>query len=231
MKPPYQVPLAIDRPLQQRLDNFVVGANTELMRQLTTPPAHFTGLWIAGSVKSGKTHLLRGCCLALNERGAGAAYISPAVSIGKGLASLEHALRYTLVPCVDDVGQFAGHREAEELLLALYQQALQAGTLFVAAHAVSAQGVAFQLADLNSRMRSLMHFALQPLSDADKAELLRSRAQRRGYAINQSVLDYWLARAPRDTGTLLTDLDVLDRATLARKQRVTIPLLKQVLGY
>ena len=45
------------------------------------------------------------------------------------------------------------------------------------------------------------------------------------------MLDYWLARGPRDLGALLTDLDTLDKASLAYKQRVTIPLLKQVLGY
>ena len=44
-------------------------------------------------------------------------------------------------------------------------------------------------------------------------------------------MEYWLRRGPRDLGTLLTDLEVLDRATLSHKQTVTVPLLKQVLGY
>ena len=236
MMPPYQVPLAIDRPLQQTLDNFVVGANEELLRQLTQPHNHFSGIWIAGQPQSGKSHLLRGCALALTEAGTPTTYVDGGnvdggQGLAKGMRSLEHAVAHNLPVCIDNIAGFAGHQEAEELLLASYQQALQAQSLFVVSHLVAAVGVDFNLADLNSRVRSLLHYALLPLNDQDKAELLRARADRRGYKINQAVLDYWLARAPRDTGTLLTDLDVLDRATLARKQTVTIPLLKQVLGY
>lgn len=231
MKPPYQVPLAIDRPLQQRLDNFVVGANGELLALLSGPAEFRHSLWLAGPPKSGKSHLLRGVCGHQAAHGEKVAYVDGKLGIDRGLTSLQYALDQQLSVCVDDVAVFAGEMAAEEMLLALYQTALTQGRLFIASHTVAAAGLEFALPDLNSRMRSLQHFIVQPLADTDKAELLRSRAARRGYTINQAVLNYWLARAPRDTGTLITDLDVLDRATLARKQTVTIPLLKQVLGY
>ena len=89
----------------------------------------------------------------------------------------------------------------------------------------------FCFADLASRLGSLQHFALQPLNDADKARLLQRRAEARGYDLSQAVLDYWLARGPRDVQSLLTDLDTLDRVSLLERRRVTIPLLKQALGY
>ena len=75
------------------------------------------------------------------------------------------------------------------------------------------------------------HFQIQPLADMEKKQLLEQRADARGYDLSQSVLDYWLARGPRDLGALLRDLDTLDAASLAQKQLVTIPLLKEVLGY
>ncbi|MEM7098118.1 MAG: hypothetical protein AAF541_07655 [Pseudomonadota bacterium] len=231
MKPPYQVPLAIDRPLEQRLDNFVVGGNAELLGILSKPASDFLGLWITGPEKSGRTHLLRGCAQALQDRGHKAVFVDCAHNPARALESLAYAVEWSLAVCIDDIERLVDQREAEGLLLAAYQSALANRSLFVASHTVSAHSLNFSLADLNSRMRSLMHFSVVPLNDVEKAQLLRNRAKRRGYHINQAVLDYWLARAPRDTGTLLTDLDVLDRATLARKQVVTIPLLKQVLGY
>ena len=231
MKPPYQVPLAIDRPLTQALDNFIAGQNQELLALLATRPRRFTGIWVSGPAKSGRTHLLRGCALAQSQAGERMVYINGMADLATSLTSLEFAAAKSASVCVDDVSGLQGCAEAESLLMSVYQQVLQARGMFVVAHTRSSQQISFDLPDLNSRLRSLMHFDLAPLNDAEKAQLLKQRAKRRGYELNQAVIDYWLARAPRDTGTLLTDLEVLDRATLARKQTVTIPLLKRVLGY
>ena len=61
--------------------------------------------------------------------------------------------------------------------------------------------------------------------------MLRLRAEQRGYDLNEAVLDYWLRRGPRSLNVLLDDLQRLDQATLERQRLLTIPLLKEILGY
>ena len=115
--------------------------------------------------------------------------------------------------------------------MGLYQRCLQNDGMLVCVHEEPAAEVDFLLPDLNSRMRSLMHFAMSPLDDEDKAELLKHRAKMRGYELDDRVIHYWLTRGPRDVSRLLVDLDALDRASLSHQKKVTIALLKQVLGY
>ena len=77
----------------------------------------------------------------------------------------------------------------------------------------------------------LAHFSLVPLCDQGKAEVLTLRAQAKGYDLPDAVLEYWLRRGPRDLSTLVRDLERLDEATLRHQRLLTVPLLKQVLGY
>ena len=115
--------------------------------------------------------------------------------------------------------------------MTIYERVRGARGMLVVADRLAARATEFGIADLNSRLRSLMHFQMRPLQDGDKADILRGRAARRGYVLSDAVVDYWLARGPRDLRLLLTDLDRLDRASLVHHRHVTVPLLKEVLGY
>ena len=99
------------------------------------------------------------------------------------------------------------------------------------AHRQPASTVSFSLADLNSRLRALAHHQLASLNDTDKSQVLRIRAEQRGYHLSDSVVEYWLRRGPRGIDRLLADLERLDAATLQHKRLLTVPLLKSVLGY
>lgn len=234
MSAPQQLTLAIEHPHEQRLDNFVAGANAELVQTLKHGPPGFCGYWIYGELSSGRSHLLRGACLLAQSRGQTSAYIGCADyahNIGGLASALAHAADFGDLVAVDDVGVAVGEPDLEESLMRLYQRLLQDDGCLLIAHSQAALGLDWQTADLGSRMRSLQHFQMQPLDDSQKMQLLRQRAQNRGYELSQAVLDYWLTRGPRDLGALLIDLDTLDKASLAHQQRVTIPLLKQVLGY
>lgn len=231
---PQQFTLAIERPHEQRLENFVAGSNNELLTILENQQSAFAGYWIFGDLSSGRSHLLRGCCLRAQDQSVSSCYIGCAdfSADRQGLAAaFEHASQHGQVVAVDDVEVIAGHAQLEELLMTIYQRLLHEQGRLLIAHSHPAQAIEFVTPDLASRMNSLQHFQIQPLQDTDKARLLRARAENRGYKLSRSVLDYWLVRGPRDLGALLSDLDLLDQASLARQQHVTIPLLKQVLGY
>jgi len=234
MATPRQFTLAIDHPHRQTLDTFVVGDNIELLQALRAPLAGFSGYWIFGDQGSGRSHLLRACCLAARQDDITVNYVGceDFLHHQAGLAAaLAHAGQYGRLVTIDDVDAIIGEPDLEALLLSVYQRLLAEGGRLLVTHAHPAQTLSFATADLASRMRGLQHFRMLALSDDDKRQVLRRRAQHRGYELSPQVLDYWLSRGPRDLGALLIDLETLDKASLAQQQKVTIPLLKQVLGY
>jgi DnaA family protein len=234
--------LSIDAPHEPRLDNFVVGDNAELIKALRQPVQGFCAIWIYGDLSSGKSHLLQGCYHEAQAGGGNCFSIDCSDCQGLDYYSLEQIFRPALdssldegdagvLVVVDDAHLLKSNRHGEELLMALYNHLMNIeGTLLIS-HNQSAMAENFDLADLNSRMRSLGHYQIMPLDDHGKARVLRLRAEERGYHLSETVLDYWLRRGPRKLQVLLQDLEKLDFATLQLKRTLTVPLLKEVLGY
>lgn len=223
-----QATLDIAAPYPQTLDNFVVGDNAEVLAALKQEPAaEFTGIWLCGPVGAGKSHLLRGACLAHS----GDAIWVDGTLPDQAREQLEQALEFGDMVAIDDVAPLAEDALFASLLLGVYQRMLLTEGVLLVAHRQPATQVACALPDLGSRMKSLQHFALVELNDTDKGELLRRRAQHLGYGLSDKVLHYWLTHGPRDLGALLTDLGRLDRASLAAHRQISVPLLKAELGY
>lgn len=238
-----QAILPIDAPHQPSLDNFVVGGNVELCGALANMDPGFKGFWLCGEDACGKTHLLRGSCLVSTHVGMQHAYLDadelgPEKFAGvaqEWVARLGHSSDLSVTIAVDHVVALQNHAPAEEALMNLYN-ALNDGQVGVQrrmllAHRQTAGQLEFGLADLNSRMRGLAHHQLLPLNDAEKSQVLRLRAEQRGYHLADTVIEYWLRRGPRGIDQLLADLERLDQATLQHKRLLTVPLLKSVLGY
>jgi len=234
MTSPRQYTLAVDPPHQPSLENFVVGANAELLQVLRTSQPSFAGYWIYGESGSGRSHLLSACCRAAREQQRTAIYIAGAHRVQQPaslLADLEQAARGGELVAIDDIDYLLGDVTTELLLMAIYQRLYAEQGAMLVSHAGPAHVPTIHTPDLASRLRSLQHFQILPLSDDHKMALLQARASHRGYELSQPVLDYWLARGPRSVGALLRDLEILDTAALAQQRKVTIPLLKRVLGY
>jgi DnaA family protein len=235
--------LPIDAPHQPSLANFVVGDNGELCEALASFGPGFSGLWLCGEDVCGKSHLLQASCLAAAEAGHLQAYLDASVLSPERFTALANdliarmrgGLDLSVTVSVDHVEGLQNDLEAEEVLMALYNALHDSDRAvhrrILVAHRQSAGQLDFGLADLNSRLRALAHHQLQPLTDEEKCEVLRRRAQGRGYHLTDAVVEYWLRRGPRGIDQLLADLERLDQATLQHKRLLTVPLLKSVLGY
>ena len=70
-----------------------------------------------------------------------------------------------------------------------------------------------KLPDLASRLSWGAVVKVHPPSDAEKIELLQSKARARGFDLPFDVAVYLLQRIPRDTGSLLAMIQRLDRDT------------------
>jgi len=228
-----QLPLSLRWPSHQRLDAFIPGANAhalEAVRALADG-RNESWLYLHGPRGSGKTHLLIGACRLALESGRNARYL-PLASLdesrAEAIASFDAEASELLA--IDDVQAIAGDANAERALFDLYNRAREShATLSFAANAAPAQ-LDLQLPDLISRLSACTQYALQPLDEAGRREVLRMRAQQRGLQIDEAVLDWLFARQPRDLAALMELFERLDHAALAAQRRITIPFLREMLG-
>lgn len=185
------------------------------------------GLWLAGEPGCGRSHLLEAACQAAEQAGRSALYLP--LNELPGTAEVLDSLAADLL-AIDDLDLWIGQRELETALMGLYQDQLQRGGQFLVSAACTAQQQTFSLPDLASRCRALPGFRVRPPDDQGLRRILTATAHAQGLVLADSVLDYWLHRAPRALPGLLAQLQVLDECALAEQRRVTIPLIKEVLG-
>lgn len=223
-----QIPLALRWPAQQRFDSYLAGENAVAVALLRaaaqTPSAPW--VFVAGASGSGKTHLLLAACAAANAAGRSAQYLGLRSRRDAGAL---RAIGGSDLLALDDLEVIAGDAAAEHALFDLYNRSKveQCTLLFGAAAAPAHIGIG--LPDLVSRLSACAQATLKPLSDAQRRDVLRLRAQARGLTLDDAVLDWLFARTQRDLGSLTALLDRIDRAALAAQRRVTVPFLRQLL--
>ncbi|MFD0739369.1 DnaA regulatory inactivator Hda [Lysobacter koreensis] len=226
-----QLPLALRYPPDQRLETYVAAPAGALpqLRALATEPA---GDWLllAGPPAVGKTHLLLGTCAAADATGRRAAYLPLAAAAGRLREALD-ALEGNDLLALDGIEAIAGNRDDEVALFDAHNRARAAGTALLYAAREQPDALALGLPDLHSRLSQCTRITLAPLDDAGRREVLRQRAQRRGLVLEDAALDWLLKRVGRDLASLTGLLDRLDRASLAAQRRITVPFLRQVLGF
>lgn len=217
-----QLTLDIRPDATPRFDNFVPGANTELLTRLQVlalcqaPDA----IYLCGPAGSGRTHLLCATCAAAAVLGRQALMVQGAHA-GDDLPLPQDGL---LV--VDDVEQLSAPAQ-----IALFRAFNAAGSRRTAL-LMSGNAPPLRLAlreDLRTRIGSALVFEVRPLNDEDKAETLARHARARGMNLPREVVDYLLHHGRRDLPWLLAALDALDAGSLERKRPPTLHLLREVL--
>jgi DnaA family protein len=74
-------------------------------------------------------------------------------------------------------------------------------------------------------------YQLQPLTDEDRAQVLRMRAEQRGVELPEDVCQFIVQRSQRDMPALMKTLAILDDASLRERRRITKPFIKNILGW
>jgi DnaA family protein len=224
--------LGLEFPARQRctLTNFEAGPNVEIVDAVGNSgrAGAFVALWLSGETGAGKSHLLQAACHAAVAAGLTAAYL-PLEIRGAGPAVFEGLGDYHVV-AVDDADRWLGHRAWEEALLALYQRLFDRRAALLFASTIGPADLDVGLPDLASRLRAAQVYALRPLDDSDRARVIERLASERGLELPADVVAFILRRVPRRMDELLAVFDQLDRGALAQQRRVTIPLVKEVLG-
>jgi DnaA family protein len=224
-----QLPLLLRWPAQQRFESFLPGtANGPALALLQEAATRATPwVFLSGPAGSGKTHLLLAACAAATAAGRSAQYLSLAKTQNR--ADAIRALGGSDLLALDDVHAIAGDAAAEHALFDLYNRCkMEKSTLLFSAAAVPAQ-IGIALPDLASRLSACTQARLSALDDAARRDLLRERAQARGLVLDDAALDWLFAHTARDLGSLVAQLERIDRAALAAQRRVTLPFLRATL--
>lgn len=184
-------------------------------------------LW--GDEKTGKSHLLQACCYQLAEQGLHASYLPLNVLSLYGIQILSGLHTSNLI-VIDDLETVLGDKSWEMALVNLINQSrtLDQRLLFSASKKPSDLNCA--LPELFTRLGVGADYELIGLTNEEKPQILKSRAQQRGFTLDDRVVDYISKHYPQDMKSLLEILDKLDQESLQRKAKITIPFVKQVLG-
>jgi len=174
--------------------------------------------------------LLQAACHTAEPLKRTAVYLPLADLISLSPVILEGMEHLNLV-CVDNVEAIAGNKVWEEALFHLYNRIRQEqNTLIVAANTPPRQ-LTIKLPDLVSRLSWGGVFSVSELDDEGKAAAIAMRAKIRGFELTEEVAKYLVHHASRNMSDLCLMLERLDKASLMAQRKVTIPFIKQEMGW
>jgi DnaA family protein len=211
-----QLLLDVFTPPDPSLGNFVPGNNAELLAQMQAMAdgrSEETTLFVYGGPGCGKTHLLEAL----------SAHWNVPVLSGKNRLVWRNQSRAILL---DDAQHLTPYSQVQ--LFNAFNEARSSGLpkhIIVTANQHTSQ---LKLrVDLLSRMGWGLNYRLDPLSDAQKRQVLLSTAQTKGLDLDDEVIEYALIHFQRDMGSLSALLNGLDQFSLEQKKPVSLYLLRQ----
>lgn len=180
---------------------------------------------------AGLTHLLQACCHAAFEQNLSVQYLPLRELVGYAPEDVCEGLDKVSLVCLDSVDEICGRRHWEQALFHLYNRLRDAGHRLLLASHTSPAALPLVLPDLKSRWLGSVIYHIHELNDQEKAQALQLRAKGRGMEMPDEVARYILSRAPRDTNDLFNLLNRLDDASLQRQRKLTVPFVREVLGF
>jgi len=228
---PRQLPLAVRLRDDATLENFLVPPALEApvatLRSQLAPEGEAV-IYLHGPAGSGKSHLLQACC---HVDGADTLYLPLQALSAYDPAEVLQGIESLHRICLDDLQAVAGNAAWEHALFDLMNRARENDCRLVVAARTAPAALGVALPDLQSRLAWGIVFQLARPDDGQKARVLRFRAARRGLSLSPAVSRYIVSRAPRDMVRLLEVLDRLDEASLAQQRALSIPFVKNAMGW
>lgn len=132
---------------------------------------------------------------------------------------------------LDNLNEIAGAEAWEQAIFDLYNRIREQGKVLVVSGNAAARHLDVKLPDLQSRLDWGTSYQLAAPSDESKLAILQLRANMRGLVLSDEAGRFLLHRASRDIGDLWHTLDQLDTASMQAQRKLTVPFIKQALGY
>lgn len=185
-------------------------------------------LFLHGPFNAGKSHLLQAACHACE----GVSLYLPLATIADMAPSeLLDDIQHLALICLDDLQAVAGQRDWEYALFKLYNAVQASEARLVIAADAPPNRLATVMPDLRSRLTAMLVCSMPPPDDTAREAILIARAHNRGLSMPSEVARYVSHRAGRSLGDVMAVLEVLDRASLTYQRGLSIPFVRQVMGW
>jgi DnaA regulatory inactivator Hda len=195
----------------------------------------FPSLFLYGPPGTGKTHIITAVARLLADRLPGHLTVDvismtsfpPNAPALKDLAlKTDEELVAMCCVAVDDIHLVRGEDQAD--LWNLSNRMTRIGAPLLMAARLSGEEAFPENAHLRSRINSGLVFSLDPPQDQDRLLILDKMARDRSIRIPHEVSNYLVTRKARNINELARALEILDRASLELKRRITLPLIKML---
>lgn len=220
MKTSAQIPLDLGfRVAQGREDFFVAPSNLDAVSWIDRwPDWPAPVLVLEGPPGCGKTHLAR-----VWAARTGAAWRGQEGQSAETLSAGGGPL------VIDPMDPWIGSIESETTLFHLYNILKESGRTALVTLQTSPAAAPFVLPDLASRLRAAPLAAIRAPDDTLLAAILVKLFSDRQIKVGQDVLAYILPRMERSFAAARALVQAADRASLAQKRPVSVPLVREIL--
>jgi DnaA regulatory inactivator Hda len=221
-----QLPLDLVLPRRRargRADFLVSGSNADALRMIErwrSWPGN--RLALIGPAGAGKTHLAH---VWMAE--AGAETVSAAALRPDDVPALIAAKAI----CVEDADRIAGQEQAEAALFHLMNLAAAEGAHLLITGRGAPRDWKVVTPDLASRLRALTAVSIEPPDEALLRDLIAKLFLDRGLRVNSDVARFLAFRIERSAAAASRAVDQLDQAALEQRRGLTLPFVKDTLGY
>jgi DnaA family protein len=225
-----QLPLGFEPGELYTFESFVAG-NNSVAAGLAQHVASGDGekqIYFWSDAGMGKSHLLQASCNLAAKLQQTVCYLTQNEISGQSVRMFDGLEQVELI-CLDDIDSWLIDDSWEEALFDLINRVREKNNRLMMASAHPPESFV-KLPDLRTRLAWGPVFQLHMLSDQEKYQALRHRAQQSGLELPENVADYLMQRYPRDMFGLFERLKVLDKASMAMQRRLTIPFIKSVFG-
>jgi|CXWL01.1.fsa_nt_gi chromosomal replication initiation ATPase DnaA len=210
-----QLPLPLTFPEIFSADNFFVSECNKEAYETVLSTENWVGhtLYLHGEKLSGKSHL---------------AYIFAQKNNAIIISAQEIKPETINSNCVVENAE---NCPDERALLHLFNHCKDIGVKLLMTSALLPNSLPFTLPDLTSRLRACQIATIHPPDDILIASVMRKQFSDRQLLVDDEVIYYIVSRMERTLANVKTLVEKLDTEALLQKKNITIPFVKQILGY
>ena len=232
-----QLVLPVSFRKQDSLDTFVIGENSQLVSHIQST---LQGLdnsvhasqricVINGQEGTGKSHFLLATCEQASLQNLTHQYIDISQIINMPTELLLGFINKDVV-CIDDLALINAREDWQRAIFDTINQFTELnGRLLLIATRQAISTMDYKLPDLRTRLMWGTNFTLHALNDENKKEALVKHMNALGISFNDEVATFLTKRVSRSMTELVNIINELDKASLQRKRKITIPFVKTIL--
>ena len=233
MTTPKQLHLDIQLDESIKLSKFINCETTKFLIKnlenflLDNSLTNFIFIW--GNKGVGKSYLLRAVNQEFFEKKKTTAFLSfsnlslYSPSVFDGLETLDTIF-------IDDIHLFPKSKEWEEAFFNFINCCINAQTKLLISSEKIVKRMSLQLPDLESRLLAFTAIEVPEIQERHKITALLQAADRKGIRLGKKELAYILNHTSRSLSDLLKLLSDLDRFSLEKQRKLSIPLIKEMIS-